>query len=94
VLRWEGVDVIEEHKDKGYMVTSTSMSIGTYGTVIGVWIEKGSQPNTSKVTVVTKRKIVTNIITSLTESTYQKDFAKAVKLVVAGKPLPTVLARD
>ena len=88
VLRWEGVDAIEEHRDQGYMVTSTGFSIGTAGTVIGVWIENGSKPNLTKVTVVTKRRVMTNIITSLTEGTFQKEFSKAVEIVKSGRPLP------
>ncbi len=87
VLRWEGVDAIEEHRDQNYMVTSTGASVGTMGTVIGVWVEDGSKSGFTKVTIVTKRRIVTNIITSLTESTYQKDFAKAVEIVKSGKQL-------
>jgi hypothetical protein len=88
VLRWEGVDAIEQHKDQGYMFTSTGFSFGTAGTVIGVWVEKGSKPELIKVTVVTKRRIVTNVFTSLTEATYQKSYAKAVDIVKSGKPLP------
>ena len=91
VLRWEGVDAIEEHKEQGYMFTSTGFSIGTAGTVIGVWVEKGTKPELTKVTVVTKRRVVTNIITSLTEGTYQKVYAQAVDIVKSGKPLPLTL---
>ena len=94
VLRWEGVDAIEERRDQNYMVTSTGMSIGTVGTVIGVWVENGSKPELVKVTVVTKRRIVLNAITSLTESTYQKSFAKAVAIVRSGKELPLATPKD
>ena len=90
VLRWEGVDAIEEHRDEGYMLTSTGFSIGTVGTVIGVWVERGSKPGLVRVVVVTKRRVVTNIITSLTESTFQLSFAQAAEIVKSGKPLPRV----
>jgi hypothetical protein len=88
VLRWEGVDAIEERRDQGYLVTSTGMSIGTAGTVIGVWVENGSSDNLTKVTVITKRRIVTNIITSLTEGTFHKTYAKAVQIIKSGNKLP------
>ena len=78
VLRWRGVDAIEEHIDRGYMVTSTGMSVGTAGTVIGVWIESGSGPNLTKVTVITKRRIATNLITSMTEGGFHTAYKKAV----------------
>jgi hypothetical protein len=88
VLRWEGVDAIEEHKDEGYMLTTTGMSIGTAGTVIGVWVDKTPNDAQVKVTIVTKRRIATNLITSLTEGTFQKVYAQAVDIVKSGKPLP------
>jgi hypothetical protein len=44
--------------------------------------------NNTKVTVVTKRRIATNIATTLTETTFHRRFAQAVAIVKAGKPLP------
>jgi len=87
VFRWEGTDAIEEHRAEGYMLTSTSPGIGTYGTVMGAWIDPITESQT-QVTVVTKRRVVTNIITSLTEGMFHRRFAQAVEIVKAGKPLP------
>ena len=39
VLRWEGSDAIEEHRDQGYMLTSSGLNFVTAGTVMGAWIE-------------------------------------------------------
>jgi hypothetical protein len=89
VLRWEGADAIEEHKDEGYMLTSSGMNLVSAGAVMGVWIEPVDKDNT-KVTVVTKRRIAVNVATTLTESTFHKRFAQAVDIVKAGKPLPSV----
>ncbi len=89
VLRWEGAETIEEHRTEGYMLTTTSANMVTSGTLIGVWVDKVNT-STSKVTVVTKRKMSTNIATGLTESTFHDRFAQAVKIVKAGKSLPTV----
>ena len=87
VFRWEGSDAIEEHRAEGYMLTSSGMNLMTAGTVMGAWVEPVAQGQT-KVTVVTKRRIVTNLVTTLTETTFHRRFAQAVKVVKAGKPLP------
>ena len=87
VFRWEGSDAIEEHKDQGYMLTSSGMNLVSWGAVMGAWIEPVDKKNT-KVTVVTKRRVTVNIATTLTETTYHKRFAQAVDIVKQGKPLP------
>lgn len=87
VFRWEGADAIEEHRAEGYMLTSSSPGIMTYGTVMGAWIDPITSTQT-QVTVVTKRRVITNIITSLTETTFHRRFAQAVEIVQAGKRLP------
>ena len=87
VFRWEGSDAIEEHRDQHYMLTSSGMNLVSAGTVMGAWIEPIDANNT-KVTVVTKRRIQTNLVTTLTESTFQKRFAQGVEIVNSGQPLP------
>ena len=87
VFRWEGTDAIEEHKDERYMLTSSGMNLVSYGTVMGAWVDP--QPDGQmKVTVVTKRRIQTNLFTTLTETTFHNRFAQAVAILKAGKPLP------
>jgi len=87
VFRWEGSDAIEEHRDQGYMLTSSGMNLVSWGAVMGAWIEPVDKDNT-KVTVVTKRRVTVNIATTLTESTYHRRFAQAVEIVKKGQPLP------
>jgi PBP1b-binding outer membrane lipoprotein LpoB len=87
VFRWEGSDAIEEHRNEGYMLTSSGMNFVSCGAVMGAWIEPVDTDNT-KVTVVTKRRITINIATTLTEATYHKRFAQAVEIVKKGQPLP------
>jgi hypothetical protein len=87
VFRWEGSDAIEDHRDQGYMLTSSGMNFVSAGAVMGAWVEPAGRGQT-KVTVVTKRRIATNLATTLTETTFQKRFAQAVALVKAGQPLP------
>src|SRR5262245_5059811 len=64
VFRWEGSDAIEEHRDQGYMLTSSGMNFVSAGAVMGAWIEPAGRDQT-KVTVVTKRRMATNIATTL-----------------------------
>jgi len=87
VFRWEGADAIEEHRKDGYMLTSSGMNMVSWGAVMGAWIDSVDQNNT-KVTVVTKRRLSMNIATTLTEDTFHKRFAQAVKIVKDGKSLP------
>jgi hypothetical protein len=87
VFRWEGTDAIEEHKDQGYMLTSSGMNLITWGTVMGAWIEPVNEGAT-KVTVVTKRKMPLDFVTTLTEGTFHRRFEQAVEIVKSGQPLP------
>jgi hypothetical protein len=87
VFRWEGADAIEEHRDEGYMLTSSGRDLVSEGTVMGAWVDPVDKNNT-KVTVVTKRRLSLNMATTLTETTFHKRFAQAVAIVKAGKPLP------
>jgi hypothetical protein len=87
VFRWEGAEAIEEHRDQGYMLTSSGMNGLSWGTVMGAWIEPLDKNNT-RVTVVTKRKATINVATTLTETTYHNRFAQAVELVKKGRVLP------
>ncbi len=87
VFRWDGADAIEEHKDEHYMLTSASHRPFSGANFMGAWIEPLDGLRT-KVTIVTKRKVATQIFTTLTEGGFQEDFQKGVAIVKAGKPLP------
>lgn len=89
VFRWEGADAIEEHRPENYMLTSSGMNLVSYGAVMGAWVEPVG-PQSTKVTVVTKRRISVNIATTLTEGTFHRRFAQAVGIVKKGQPLPAV----
>jgi hypothetical protein len=87
VFRWEGADAIEEHRDQNLMLTSSGFNLVTAGTYMGAWVEP-VDTNITKVTCVTKRRIATNIATTLTETTFHNRFRQAVGIVKSGKPLP------
>ena len=89
VFRWEGTDAIEEHRTEGYMLTSTGPdNLTTAGAVMGAWIEPVDK-NSTRVTVVTKRRVATNIFTSLTETTFHEHFAQTVGTINRGDRLPS-----
>jgi hypothetical protein len=87
VLRWEDSETIEENKLSNYMLTTVGRNFVSEGSLVGVWVEPVNEEET-KITVVTKRKVQTNLATGLTESTFQDSFAKAVEMVKEGKSLP------
>jgi len=87
VFRWEGTDTIEERKEENMLLTSSSVGLFTMGTFIGAWIEPIDSSHT-QVTVVTKRKVATNLATSLTEATFHRRFAQGVRILRAGQSLP------
>ncbi len=87
VLRWEGAEGIEEHRDEGYMLTTIGANLVSAGSVVGIWVEKAGTGK-SKVTAITKRKMATNIATGLTETTFHDRFKQGVAIVKSGKPLP------
>ena len=69
------------------MLTSSGMNLVSYGAVMGAWIEP-VRDTSSKVTVVTKRRVKVNLATTLTESTFHRRFAQAVDILKSGKILP------
>ncbi len=87
VFRWEGADAIEEHREEGYMLTSSGPDLVSLGAVMGAWIKPVSNEAT-EVTVVSKRRITVNLFTTMTESTFHKRYAQAVAMVNNGETLP------
>ena len=87
VLRWEGCETIEQHKTSNYMLTTVGANFVSDGTLVGVWVDPiGSDK--SNITVVTKRKMQTNLATGLTETTFHSSYKLAVDLVNQGNTLP------
>jgi len=88
VFRWEGRRSIEEHRDQGYMLSSTGIGPVAWGTVMGAWLEPVDEDKT-RVTVITKRWVPVNPDeTRAKETSFLRRFAQAVKIVKKGEPLP------
>ena len=86
-FRWAGADAIEEYKDEGYMLTSKGMNLVSSGSVMGSWVEDLGNGQ-CRVTVISKRRISTQIATGMTEDKYHRLYAKGVEIVKSGQPLP------
>ncbi len=77
ILKKAGAGKIEEHRDQGYMLTTTKGGGGiSFGTHVGVWIEPGEAGQT-KVTAVTKQKL-SAAKGPLTEGSFHNQFAQAL----------------
>jgi hypothetical protein len=88
VFRWEGRHAVEEHRDRGYMLSSSGMGLVGWGTVIGAWFEPVDGENT-RVTVITRRRVTaTPAASMLKEDSFHHLFAEAVEIVKKGQPLP------
>jgi hypothetical protein len=84
VLFWEGAKTIDEFSEEGYMLCRIS---GGYGCGVGVWYAEVDAGKT-RVTVITRRNMSMSLTTGLTETTFQKDYAKAVAIRASGQELP------
>ena len=87
VLQWEDAQEVVEDKQAGYITATVPMSGFSWGAVIAVWVDLFGKEY-SKVTVVTKRKMQTNFATTLTETTFHREFSQAVEILKSGKPFP------
>ena len=90
VLRWEGAGAIEEKRSQNYMLTNVGANAVSSGTVMGAWVEPGKQPQTSKVTILTKQRFLSNASGINSEEIFHKRFAQALSFIKQGKALPKV----
>jgi hypothetical protein len=88
VFRWEGTDDIEEHRPEGYMIARNGKEWVPWGALMVAWVDQVDRKNT-KVTVVTKRNLGREVATTSSEAAFHERFAEAVKIMKAGKPLPS-----
>ena len=88
VFRWEQTDAVEEHRSEGYMLVSMGESASSWGVVMGVWIEPVNGEST-RVTVVIKRKNPTDVVVPLTEADFHEEFELAWRMK-AGEPFSPV----
>ena len=82
VFRWANADAVEEHRKEGYLTASSGAN------VMVAWIEPLDK-KIIRVTVTSKRRILINPLTDLTERDFHNYFAQGVEIVNSGKPLPS-----
>ena len=85
VFRYEGTEVVEEHRSEGYMVARVGESTISSGAIVGVWIEPVDNDNT-RVTVVIKRRDPTELAVSITETDFHENFVLAWRINLIKKP--------
>ncbi len=89
VFRWEKCDEVTENRQENYMITSTGMKMLAFGSVMGVWLEPIDE-STTKVTVVTRRRVEKDFFTKLDAPTFFERFERGIEIVKEGKKLPVV----
>ena len=92
VFRWGGATAIEEHRAEGYMLTSSGDNLHGRGTVMGAWVE-GVDATHTRVIVVMRQRMRSNVLTPLTEATFHRRFAETVQSLRAERPLPHAAPR-
>ncbi|MFQ5520896.1 MAG: hypothetical protein ACE5FK_05835 [Candidatus Methylomirabilia bacterium] len=90
VFRWEGGEALDEHRAQGILVVRSGAKWVPWGGLKAAWMERVDRTHT-KVTVVSKRYLGINVGTSSSEARFHERFAHALKLVKAGKSLPSEL---
>lgn len=93
VFRWADSDAIEEHRQDDYMLASAPGKWLSEGAVMGAWVEP-AEGGKSKVTIVSLRRVATNLYTPLSEEEYHEYFAEALAMVEAGESLPVKRPED
>ncbi len=78
-FRFEGQKEVEEHRSEGYMVARVGESTISSGALVGVWIEPVDDES-SKVTVVIKRRNPTEISVLMTETDFHENFVLASRM--------------
>ena len=93
VLHWLHSNMIEDHQDQNYMLTSIGASTCACRAEVGVWIETVRE-NYTRVTIITKGKVSQNDFTKM-ETFHDKlkpdfiiKFRKGVEIVKIGRQLP------
>jgi hypothetical protein len=81
VFRLEQTDAVEEHRSEGYMLTSIRETLVRWGAVMGIWIEPVNGDST-RVTVVIKRKNPIDVFPPLTEADFHEDFELAWRMTL------------
>ncbi len=89
VFRWEKTDEIQENHDENYVIAGIGMKMVCFGSVMGVWIKPVDDEHTM-LSVVTRRRVASDIFTSLTASRFYERFDQGVRIIKSGRELPVI----
>lgn len=88
VFKWNKAGTIKEYPEQKFLYSETKgIEWDSWGAVMGAWIEPVDNDST-KVTVVVKRRLATSIKIPFTEEKFHKDFSYAVDCIQKGEQLP------
>lgn len=93
VLHWQHSNLIEDHQDLNYMLTSIGSSTCACRMEVGVWIEAVGE-NSARITIITKGRSSTNDFTKMetfsdrVKPDFFEKFRKGVEIVKGGRQLP------
>ena len=83
VLLWDGAEAIEEHRSEGYILATCGVGTVSHGTGIGVWVEPLDKVQ-SKVTVITRQRVITDTFQMITEASFHNSFAQTLDIMRSG----------
>lgn len=81
-LTWHHAEMIEEHKDQGFLIGMRPTSLERTGATMGVWIVPAQKESTARARVVISHAALTSI--GETESGFLDDMTKAIGILKSG----------
>ena len=78
-VRVAGLDYVDGNRQEGYALAQHSMNLLTYGENVAIFVESGNDVSTTRVEVVSKRALATNITASNWEETILDGLGRALK---------------
>jgi hypothetical protein len=79
VVRASGLDYVDGNRREGYALAQHSMNLLTYGENVAIFLEAGNDVSTTRVEVVSKRALATNITATNWEETILDGLSRALK---------------
>lgn len=79
VVRAAGLDYVDGNRPEGYALAQHSMNLLTYGENVAIFVEPGNDVSTTRVEIVSKRALVTNITATNWEGTILDGLSHALK---------------
>jgi hypothetical protein len=79
VIQVAGLDYVDGNRSEGYALAQHSMNLLTYGENVAIFVEPGTDVSTTRVEVVSKRALATNITATNWEETILDGLGRALQ---------------